>query len=83
MGIYRAAFASIEQTEELLARKVRIPVVALGWENELGAKVAAMVAMVAEKVVAHTLAGCGHFMPEERSAFVVDHILSLCSQTAG
>jgi pimeloyl-ACP methyl ester carboxylesterase len=66
---------------ETAGQKIRIPVVALGGENGLGAKVGEMVAMVAENVAAHTLTGCGDFMPEERPAFVIEHILSLCAQS--
>jgi pimeloyl-ACP methyl ester carboxylesterase len=82
MGIYRAAFASLDQTEKLLAKKIRIPVVALGGEKGLGAKVGEMVAMIAENVEPHTLTGCGHFMPEERPEVVIEHILSLCAKAA-
>jgi pimeloyl-ACP methyl ester carboxylesterase len=57
--------------------KVTVPVVALGGEKGLGAKVGEMVAMVAADVEAHTLGGCGHFMTEERPAFVIDHIRAL------
>jgi hypothetical protein len=39
-----------------------------------------MVAMVAEDVEAHTLAGCGHFMIEERPQFVIDQILKLSAR---
>jgi hypothetical protein len=39
-----------------------------------------MVAMVAENVEAHTLAGCGHFMTEERPAYVIRHILDLSAR---
>ena len=77
MGIYRAAFTSISQTEPLMATKIALPVVALGGESGLGDKVGDMVAMVAENVEAHTLTGCGHFMPEERPQFVIDQILKL------
>jgi hypothetical protein len=49
MGIYRAAFASIDQTEPLMAAKITVPVVALGGERgtwRQGRQL--MVAMVAE-----------------------------------
>ncbi len=82
MGIYRAAFASIAQTEPLIADKVTVPVVALGGEKGLGSKVGEMVAMVASDVEAHTLSGCGHFMTEERPAFVIDHIRALAARVA-
>jgi len=83
MGIYRAAFASIDQTEALMSAKVSVPVVALGGEKGLGDKVGDMVAMVAENVEAHTLAGCGHFITEERPEFVVDQIIALSARVAG
>lgn len=82
MGIYRAAFASIDQTEPLMAAKITTPVVALGGEKGLGGKVGEMVAMIATNVEAHTLAGCGHFMTEERPEFVVGHILNLSTRVA-
>jgi pimeloyl-ACP methyl ester carboxylesterase len=82
MGIYRAAFASIDQTEPLMAAKISVPVVALGGEKGLGDKVGDMVAMVAENIEAHTLAGCGHFMIEERPQFVIDHIVALTERVA-
>ena len=77
MGVYRAAFTSIAQTEPLMSNKVSVPVVALGGEKGLGAKVREMVAMVAADVEAHSLSGCGHFMTEEQPAFVIDHIRAL------
>jgi pimeloyl-ACP methyl ester carboxylesterase len=82
MGIYRAAFASIEQTEPLMTAKIKVPVVALGGEKGLGGKVGDMVAMIAENVEAHTLAGCGHFMTEERPEFVIDQIVALTERLA-
>jgi pimeloyl-ACP methyl ester carboxylesterase len=81
MGIYRAAFASIDQTEPLMTAKIAVPVVALGGEKGLGDKVGEMVAMVADNVEAHTLAGCGHFMTEERPEFVVEQILAMAAKT--
>jgi pimeloyl-ACP methyl ester carboxylesterase len=82
MGVYRAAFTSIKQTKPLMSVNITAPVVALGAEKGLGGKVGDMVAMVAKNVEAHTLAGCGHFMPEERPDFVVGHILGLSARVA-
>ena len=80
-GIYRTAFINIDQTEPLMVRKVTVPVVALGGEKGLSAKVGEMVKMVAETVEAHTLKDCGHFIPEEAPAAVVKHILGMTART--
>jgi len=77
LGVYRAAFTSIDQTEPLMKRKLTLPVVALGGKNGLGSKVGEMVKMVASQVDAHVFDDCGHFMPEEQSAEVSRHILTL------
>ncbi len=79
LGVYRAAFTSIDQTEPLLLHKVAVPVIAIGGEKGLGAKVGEMVGQVAEHVVAHTLAACGHFLPEECPETVVKAVLSLAA----
>jgi pimeloyl-ACP methyl ester carboxylesterase len=82
MGVYRAAFTSMAQTETLTRNKVSLPVVALGGSsNGLGAKVGEMVKLVAEDVEAHTLADSGHFMPEEQPDAVVKHILAMAAKT--
>lgn len=75
MGVYRAAFASIEQTEPLARKKVDVPVVALGGEKGLGAKVGDMVKLVAANVEAHVVPDCGHFVPEECPERIVEHVL--------
>jgi pimeloyl-ACP methyl ester carboxylesterase len=68
LGVYRAAFTTIEQTTPLKKQKVMTPVLAIGGEKALGAKVAEMVAAVAKNVTGKTIAACGHFIPEERPA---------------
>ncbi len=50
LGVYRAAFTSIAQTEPLLRSKIKTPVWAMGGEKGLGARVGQMVALVAEHV---------------------------------
>jgi len=82
MGVYRAAFTSMAQTETLTRNKDSLPVVALGGSSKgLGAKVGEMVKLVAEDVEAHTLADSGHFMPEEQPDAVVKHILAMAAKT--
>ncbi len=85
MGVYRAAFTSIEQTEPLASglltgHKVKVPVVALGGEKGLGDKVLMMVKLVARDVEGETIANCGHFLPEERPEAVVRHVQALSAR---
>jgi pimeloyl-ACP methyl ester carboxylesterase len=77
MGVYRAAFATIEQTEPLANKKVRVPVVALGGRKGLGAKVGEMTKLVAESVEAHTISDGGHFLAEECPDDVIELVLSM------
>ena len=78
MGVYRAAFTSIEQTKPLAVlltgHKVKVPVVALGGGKGLGEKVLAMVKLVAKEVEGETIPDCGHFLPEEYPEVVVRHL---------
>ncbi len=87
MGVYRAAFTSIEQTEPLAGllpgHKVKVPVVALGGQKGLGDKVLAMVKLVAKDVQGEVIPDCGHFMPEERPETVVRHLEALRARVAG
>ena len=80
MGIYRAAFQSIEQTERLTQSKVQTPVMAMGGVKGLGPRVSAMVRMVAANVKEVVLDDSGHFVPEERPDAVVNEILALNEQ---
>jgi pimeloyl-ACP methyl ester carboxylesterase len=82
MGVYRAAFTSIQQTEPLTIHKVKVPVVALGGTKGLGDHVLAMVKMVAESVEGGVIADCGHFVPEERPEEIVRHVMAMRKKTA-
>jgi pimeloyl-ACP methyl ester carboxylesterase len=77
MGVYRAAFITMEQTAPLVGHKVHVPVVALGGEKGLGAKVGEVVKMVAKNVDSGVLKDCGHFFPEERPEEIVRHVQAL------
>jgi pimeloyl-ACP methyl ester carboxylesterase len=77
MGVYRAAFINMEQTAPLVGHKVHLPVVALGGEKGLGAKVGEMIKMVAKNVDNSVLKDCGHFFSEERPDEIVRHVRQL------
>jgi pimeloyl-ACP methyl ester carboxylesterase len=77
MGVYRAAFISMAQTAPLVGHKVHVPVVALGGEKGLGAKVGEMVKLVAKNVDSSVLKDCGHFFPEEHPDEIVRHVKAL------
>jgi pimeloyl-ACP methyl ester carboxylesterase len=81
MGVYRAAFTTIQQTEPLTIHKVKVPVVALGGTKGLGDLVLPMVKMVCENVEGEVIADCGHFVPEERPQEIVRHILAMTNMT--
>jgi len=77
LGVYRAAFVSIEQTQPLAKTKVKTPIVALGGEKGLGSRVGEWVKLIAEHVEAFTIPDCGHYIPEECPDVVVKHILAV------
>jgi pimeloyl-ACP methyl ester carboxylesterase len=77
LGVYRAAFVTIAQTARLQDGKVKVPVIAMGGEKGLGAKVGQFVQMVASEVSSMVLPACGHFIPEECPNAVVDQVRRL------
>jgi pimeloyl-ACP methyl ester carboxylesterase len=82
MGVYRAAFTSIEQTEPLARHRVTVPVVAVGGRKGLGEKVHGMVKLVASDVEGQVISDSGHFLPEETPEAIVRHIRALHATTA-
>ena len=79
LGVYRAAFTSIAQTEPLLKAKIKTPVWAMGGEKGLGGRVGQMVALVAEHVRTSVEPTSGHFLPEEAPAPVADAIIHMAN----
>lgn len=80
MGVYRAAFTSIDQTEPLTKHPVAIPIAAIGGEKGLGDNVGTAVKRVASRVTAETLVGCGHFVPEECPDAVIRHLSAMAAK---
>lgn len=79
LGVYRAAFTTMEQTVPLKGEKVRVPVVALGGERAQGDRVRGLVEMVAEDVSGGAIPDCSHFLPEERPEEIARHILAVAT----
>jgi pimeloyl-ACP methyl ester carboxylesterase len=77
LGVYRAAFRTIDQTESLADHKVPVPALAIGGELSRGDHVREMVESVAETVTGMVIPGCGHFVPEERPDRIVELVLGL------
>jgi pimeloyl-ACP methyl ester carboxylesterase len=74
LGVYRTAFTTMAQTLPLTQNKVQLPVVAIGGEKGLGARVGQSVAMVAANLKSVVLPDCGHFVPEERPEAVLEEL---------
>ncbi len=79
-GYIRATFKTIDQTEPLQKNKVKVPLIALGGEKGLGAKVQEMVKAVAGSVEGSVVRDCGHFIPEEAPDEVVRNIRALAEK---
>jgi pimeloyl-ACP methyl ester carboxylesterase len=77
LGVYRAAFRTIDQTESLADHKIRVPVIAVGGELSRGDHVREMLESVAQTVTGVVIPGCGHFVPEERPDRIVELVLGL------
>ena len=82
LGVYRAAFTTIDQTTLLKKSKVTIPILAIGGEKALGAKVAQMVEAVAKNVTGKVIPACGHFIPEEQPAEFIRLFLEFVGKVA-
>jgi pimeloyl-ACP methyl ester carboxylesterase len=65
MGVYRAAFTTMEQTEPLKTAKTQVPVIAIGGSTSRGDQIREMVSKVATNVSGVVVPNCGHFIPEE------------------
>ena len=83
LGIYRAAFTSIEQTEPLTRNKVGLPVYAIGGVKGLGSKVGDMVNLIASNVMAETVQDRGHFVPEEAPNLLISRICAMAATVEG
>jgi pimeloyl-ACP methyl ester carboxylesterase len=82
LGVYRAGFTTIEQTEPLAKSKVQVPVTAVGGAQGLGAHVAQMLGPVATDVTQVVIEECGHFALEDQPERLANIILDAIRRTA-
>jgi pimeloyl-ACP methyl ester carboxylesterase len=82
LGVYRAAFKTIKQTTPFKKSRIKVPILSIGGEKGLGAKVTEMVKVVAENVKGETIADCGHFIPEEQPQKLVKLFVDFAEEVA-
>ena len=73
---YRGVGGQIEHNTRYLSRPLGLPVMAVGGERIFGAAVAENLRHGASDVRQEVLAGCGHYVSEERPGELADLLLS-------
>jgi pimeloyl-ACP methyl ester carboxylesterase len=74
LGVYRAAFTTMDQTASLATRKVEVPVYAVGGDHSRGDQIQQMLGAVASNITGVVIKDCGHFIPEEQPDQLIEHI---------
>lgn len=82
MGVYRAAFTTIAQTEPLRQAKLHLPVVAIAGELSLGSEVGTALALVAHHVESIVLPAASHYLPEEQPDEIARQIMAMVDPKA-
>jgi pimeloyl-ACP methyl ester carboxylesterase len=72
---YRAVFEDAEQNKEYAKEKLKIPILTIGGEADIGNFTTTSFQRVANNVTGITLPNTGHFIPEERPNFLTKQIL--------
>ena len=83
MGYYRALHVDAGQNRALAARRLTIPVLALGGAFSIGAGVAACMRRLAEQVEADVVPECGHWVAEERPEWLAARLLGFLDASSG
>jgi pimeloyl-ACP methyl ester carboxylesterase len=80
LGVYRAVFESIRQTEPLTGARLSVPVLALGGDRVIGPHVQEMMQQVASNVRGGAVANCGHFIPDEQPGVLLDELFAFYAE---
>ncbi|KAF4458895.1 epoxide hydrolase [Fusarium albosuccineum] len=71
---YRAVETSAEQNLEFAKKKLKMPLLALGGSDGIGAGMKVVAEKIAENVQSGVIEDCGHFLPEEQPEKVSERI---------
>lgn len=76
LGCYRAVPQSLRQYADLAdAPRLTLPLLGLGGDHSLGRQVAGWLREVGDDVRGGAVADCGHFIPEEQPAALMQHLI--------
>ncbi len=75
---YRAFPVDHENALIWKRQPLTIPVLALGGEHSYGLQIVSMLQEFGPNVTGGSVAGCGHWMPEERPTEVTEQLLRFC-----
>jgi pimeloyl-ACP methyl ester carboxylesterase len=78
---YRGTASQVEHNTRHLSRPLGLPVMAVGGERAFGAAIAENLRHGASDVRQEVIAGCGHYVSEERPAELADLLLSFFGGT--
>jgi pimeloyl-ACP methyl ester carboxylesterase len=77
----RAMSRSAELNRKVAERKLRMPVLAIGGEISFGARMADAARQFAENVTGAVAERCGHWIPEERPAWLSGQLIAFFADT--
>lgn len=66
LGYYRAVLKDMEQNDQLFARKLRLPILALGADQGSAPGIYKSMSELGDDVRGGNIADCGHYIPEEQ-----------------
>jgi pimeloyl-ACP methyl ester carboxylesterase len=81
LGHYRAIFDSMAQNRATAATPLPMPVLAIGGDFGLGAVMEQSLQGAAANLCAAVIADCGHYIPEEQPAALLDLLLPFLLQS--
>ena len=82
LGVYRAIFETVAQTEPLRSANVQVPVLALGGALSLGSRPHERMHTVAKQVSGGAIENCGHFIAEEKPAELYQRLIQFWSDAS-